>query len=159
AAKVRHPAAPQALGANFQARVRDLKAFYAAGGGPLLILGTDDPIEGCSGAFVPGFAYHREMEAMVYSGIPPVGVLQAATIYGARGVGVGDQLGSIEVGKIADLVIVNGNPLQNITAARDVRMVMKAGQLYDPKALLDAAVGKIGPAGPSEDSAWSLYDK
>jgi imidazolonepropionase-like amidohydrolase len=137
----------------------DLKAFYEAGGGPLITLGTDLPTGKCCGAFLPAFAYHREMESFVYAGIPPLAVMKAGTINGARALGVGDQLGSIEVGKIADLVIVTGNPIENITASREVRTVMKAGQLYDPKALLDSAVDKIGPAGPSDDEAWTLYDK
>jgi cytosine/adenosine deaminase-related metal-dependent hydrolase len=91
--------------------------------------------------------------------LPPAAILKAATLNGARALGVADHLGSIEAGKTADLVVVTGNPLADITAARDVRMVMKDGQLYDPKALLDAAVGRIGPAGPAENSAWTMYDK
>ena len=86
-----------------------LKAFYAAGGGDLLLVGTDDPT---SGRQLPGFAYHRELEAMVYAGIPPPAVLAAATINAAHALQLSDQLGSIEVGKWADLVIVNGNPTQ-----------------------------------------------
>ena len=73
--------------------------------------------------------------------------------------GVEKQLGTIEPGKIADLVIVTGNPLQDITATRDVRTVMKAGQIYDPKALLDAAVNRIGPTSKADHPAWSMYDK
>ena len=122
----------------------------------MLLVGTDDPT---SGKQLPGFAYHREMEAMVYAGIPPLAVLAAATINAAHALQVSDQLGSIEVGKWADLVIVNGNPLENITAARDIRAVLKAGEVYDPKALLDSAKDKIGPLGPEDIDAWSLYDK
>lgn len=141
---------------RFGTRMSELKAFVDGGGGDLLLLGTDLPT---SGPFLPGFAYHREMQAMVYSGVAPLAVLRAATINGARALGMGDQLGSIEVGKIADLVIVTGNPLENITAAREVRTVMKAGQVYDPKALLDSALNKIGPSGPDNHDPWKLYDK
>jgi imidazolonepropionase-like amidohydrolase len=142
--------------AGFKSRASDLKMFYDANGSDLLLLGTDNPT---SGPRLPGFSYHREMEAMVYSGIPPLAVLKAATINGARALSMGDQLGSIEVGKIADLVIVNGNPLENITATREVRTVMKAGQVFDPKALLDSAANKIGPGGPADKPNWTLYDK
>jgi imidazolonepropionase-like amidohydrolase len=142
-------------------RAPDLKAFYDGGGGDLLVLGTDLPAGRgcCGGAFVPGFAYHREMQAWVYAGLPPVAVLKAATINGARALRVADQLGSIEVGKIADLVIVAGDPLQDITAAREVRTVVKDGRVHDPKALLAASINKIGPAGPTADRDWSLYHR
>jgi hypothetical protein len=142
--------------ARFQ---NDLKAFYDAGGGDLLILGTDLPVGAWSGAVLPGFAFHREMEAFAYSGIPPLAILKAATINAAHALAVGDQLGSVEVGKIADLVVVNGNPLENITVTRDVRVVMKAGQVYDPKVLLDAVLNKIGPKSSAEDDTWKLYGK
>jgi imidazolonepropionase-like amidohydrolase len=144
---------------GFKRYQNDLKALYDAGGGDLLLLGTDLPIGAWSGAVLPGFAYHREMEAMAFSGIPPLAILKAATINAARALAVSDQLGSIEVGKTADLVVVNGNPLENITVTRDVRVVMKAGQVYDPKALLDSVLNKIGPKGSAEDEAWKLYDK
>jgi imidazolonepropionase-like amidohydrolase len=59
--------------------------------------------------------------------------------------GVSDKLGTIEVGKLADLFVIRGNPLTNIKNTRNVELVMKSGFVYDPKALLDEAKGKIGP--------------
>ena len=67
---------------------------------------------------------------------------------------VSDKLGTIEVGKLADLVIVDGDPLTDIRAARDVQRVIRAGRVYDPDVLLEAARGKIGPSGPEEVAAW-----
>jgi imidazolonepropionase-like amidohydrolase len=92
----------------------------------------------------------------VYAGLPPVAALKAATINGARALGVSDRLGSIEPGKIADLYVAVGNRLARIEDARDVRLVMKAGQIYDPKALLQSADGQIGPSGPNDHARWQI---
>jgi cytosine/adenosine deaminase-related metal-dependent hydrolase len=81
-------------------------------------------------------------------------VLKSATINGARALRVDDILGSIETGKVADLVIVNGNPLQRIQDTRNVRIVIKAGEVYDAPALLKRVEGKIGPGSPGEEDAW-----
>jgi len=62
-------------------------------------------------------------------------VLRTATTVPADAMGVGDTLGSIEAGKLADLVIVDGNPLANIKDLRRVKRVMKDGRLYDIDAL------------------------
>jgi DNA-binding beta-propeller fold protein YncE/imidazolonepropionase-like amidohydrolase len=119
---------------------RTTKAFYDNGGGHLLTLGTDLP---SSGDFLPGFAAHRELHTMVLAGIPPAAALRAATINGARALNVGDRLGSIETGKWADLFVVRGNPLDDITNTHDVELVMKAGVVYDPKELLASVKGKL----------------
>lgn len=118
---------------------RTTKAFYDAGG--LLTLGTDNP---STGEFIAGFSAHRELHTLVLAGIPPAAALKIATINGARAMGVSDKLGTIEVGKLADLFVINGNPLADIKNTRNVQMVMKSGFIYDPKALLAQAEGKIG---------------
>ena len=138
---------------DFPQRVVELKALYDAGGGHLLLVGTDEPVYGL---LLPGFAYHRELRAMVYAGLPPVAVLKAATMNGARALGVADRLGSIEPGKLADLYVAMGNPLEDITAARNVRLVIKAGVVYEPQALLASAEGMIGPSGLDDHDAWRL---
>src|SRR5262245_6388641 len=135
----------------FKHKAPELKAFYDAGGGRLLTVGTDNPT---GGPDLAGFAYHRELQAIVYAGVPPAAALRAATINGARALGVSDRLGTIEPGKIADLYVAAGNPLARIEDARDVRLVMKAGEIYDPKALLQSAMGKIGPSGPADHARW-----
>ena len=73
--------------------------------------------------------------------------LEMATINGARALGIDDRLGSIEAGKLADLVVVRGDPLDDIKVARDIAVVVKDGVVYDPEELLESAVGKIGPQG------------
>jgi imidazolonepropionase-like amidohydrolase len=57
-----------------------------------------------------------------------------------------DKLGTLEVGKLADLFVIEGNPLADIKNTRHVQLVMKSGVVYDPKALLAQAEGKIGPS-------------
>jgi imidazolonepropionase-like amidohydrolase len=129
----------------------EIKAFYDAGGGHLITLGTDHP---SWGQFFSPFGEHRELHSLVLSGIPPAAALRIATINGARALGVSDRLGTVETGKWADLVVVRGNPLEEIRNTRNVRWVVKAGEVYDPAALRSAAVGMIGPSGPEEESRW-----
>jgi imidazolonepropionase-like amidohydrolase len=151
--QLRGPPVPESDDAEFVQRVLEVKSLFDAGGGHLLIVGTDEPVYT---NLLPGFAYHRELLAMTYAGIPPAAVLKAATINGAKALGVEENLGSIEVGKFADLVVVNGNPLDDIKVARDIRFVIRDGVVHDPKALLQSAEGKIGPAGPHEHAEWEL---
>jgi imidazolonepropionase-like amidohydrolase len=96
---------------------------------------------------------------MRYAGLPPAVILKAATINGASALGVEDKLGTVESGKLADLVIVSGNPLDDIKAAREVKFIVKDGVVYDPGSLLRSAEGKIGPAGPGDHASWELEIK
>ncbi len=75
-----------------------------------------------------GWAYQREMEIWVESGISPADVIVAATMENARFFRIDDQLGSIEKGKLADLILVKGNPLEDIKVMRNVERVMVNGR-------------------------------
>ena len=145
---------PESDPPEFTQRVLELKTLYEAGGGNLLIVGTDEPVYA---SMLPGFAYHRELLAMTYAGLPTAVVLRAATLNGANALGVADRLGSVEVGKLADLVVVRGNPLEDIKVARDIRFVVKEGAVHDPVTLLQSAEGKIGPIGPEDHADWELH--
>lgn len=105
----------------------------------------------------PCFADHRELRAFVAAGIPPKDALRFATINGARAINVANKLGSLDVGKYADLFVVHGNPLVDIDNAHKVHWVMKAGHVYDSAALLASVVGKLGPAGPEDADKWKGY--
>jgi hypothetical protein len=120
---------------------RTTKALYDAGG--TLTLGTDNP---STGEFLAGFSAHRELHTLVQIGIPPAAALKIATINGAHALGVSDKLGTIETGKLADFFVVRGNPLADIKNTRNVQLVVKSGTVYNPKALLAQAEGKIGPS-------------
>jgi hypothetical protein len=88
--------------------------------------GTDD---------FPGFALHRELELYSLAGVPNAKVLQCATLISARVAGAEKDFGSVEAGKKANLILVDGDPLKNISDVRKVVVVMKKGHLYDPKAM------------------------
>jgi len=104
---------------SYAALERMLKRLYEAG--IPLVAGTDD---------VEGLMLHRELELWVKAGIPAARVLQAATLGAARIARADTELGSIEPGKKADLVLVQGNPLSNIADIRHPTIVIKNGVEY-----------------------------
>ncbi|MED5420756.1 MAG: amidohydrolase family protein [Pseudomonadota bacterium] len=149
----RGPPPPESEPDEFAQRIRELKALYESGGENLIVVGTDEPVYT---TLLPGFAYHRELLALVHAGLSNADVLRASTINGANALGIADRLGSIEVGKLADLYIARGNPLEDIRAARNISLVIKNGAIYDPVTLLESAEGHIGPSGPDDHADWEL---
>lgn len=95
----------------------------------------------CVGAHgqLQGLGYHWEMWAMQSGGMSNLDVLKTATINGAKGIGLDTDLGSLEPGKLADLVIMDKNPLENIRNSNTVSQVMKNGRLYNANDLSEAA--------------------
>jgi Tol biopolymer transport system component/imidazolonepropionase-like amidohydrolase len=92
--------------------------------------GTDAPI-------VPyGFALQLELQMLARAGFTPAEAIRSATLWSAEAVGVGNDLGSLERGKLADLVIVEGDPLQNIADTLNVAVTIKNGRAYALKDLL-----------------------
>jgi len=144
---------PESDVAEYTQRVLELNKLYESGGENLLIVGTDEPVYT---TLLPGFAYHRELFAMVHAGLPEIAVLKAATINGANALGIGDKLGSIEPGKLADLVVIKGNPFEDIKTTRNIQFVMKDGAIYYPDILLKSAEGMIGPSGADDHESWEL---
>ncbi len=84
---------------------------------------------------LPGYGLDRELELYVQAGMSPMAAIQSATIVSARVMKLDGELGSVEVGKRADLVLVDGNPLENISDIRRVVSVVKDGRMYDSKKL------------------------
>ena len=88
-----------------------------------------------------GMGLHWEMWMMAQGGMSPMEALKASTINGAEYLGMGDDLGSIEQGKLADLVILGKNPLKNIQNSDSVEMVMINGRLYDAATMNEVVTG------------------
>ncbi len=82
-----------------------------------------------------GIQCHWELWAIQSGGLSNHDALKIATIFGAEAIGFGKQLGSLEKGKLADLIVLDRNPLENIRNTNSVRMVMKNGELYDAETL------------------------
>jgi Tol biopolymer transport system component/imidazolonepropionase-like amidohydrolase len=109
-----------------------VRRVVAAGG--RVVAGTDSPI-------IPyGLSLHTELEHYVDGGLTPVQALQTATLWAAEALGAAADLGSIEPGKLADLLVVDGDPLRDITHARRVRVVIKNGEVYRLEELMGRAV-------------------
>jgi imidazolonepropionase-like amidohydrolase len=116
-----------------KALLRMIKMLYDAG--VPLVAGTDS---------MPGFALHRELELYAEAGIPANEVLRLATIGAARVMKRDTDLGSIATGKLADLILVDGNPAERISDIRRVSLVIKDGNVYEPAALYQS-IGVKGP--------------
>jgi imidazolonepropionase-like amidohydrolase len=109
------------------ALLKMVKLLYDSG--VTIVAGTDD---------LAGFTLHRELEYYVEAGIPAPKVLQIATIGGARVMKHDDERGSIAPGKLADVILVDGNPATRISDIRRVVTVVKDGVIYDPAALYES---------------------
>jgi Tol biopolymer transport system component/imidazolonepropionase-like amidohydrolase len=99
-------------------------------GGGRVIAGTDAPINPY------GVSLLAELEHYVRGGLSPAEAIRTATLEPAEAMGLGAELGSIEPGRLADLIIVDGNPLLDITNLRRTRYTMKDGVLYDATTLI-----------------------
>jgi imidazolonepropionase-like amidohydrolase len=125
------------LQTNTEKNIEFIRRAYDAG--CILTTGTDLVLW----VLLPGFSLWREMEIFAEAGLPPMAILQAATINGAYALGRTDQLGTVEPGKLADFVVLDRDPLQNISNVRSVWRVVKGGVIYDPQELLKPLEGKV----------------
>ena len=115
------------------------KRFYDAGG--LLAAGTDPTGWGNA---VAGFGSVRAIELLVEAGLTPWQALQVGTQNGAKLLGVEKEVGTVETGKAADLLVVAGDPLQSIADLRNVETVYKDGVGYSSARLIDSVRGCVG---------------
>ena len=114
-------------------------AFVRAGG--LLVAGPDPT---GNGGVIPGFGDHRAIELLVDAGFTPIEAIRIGTLNGATYLGLADQIGSVTSGKIADLLVVKGNPATTIADIENVVIVFKDGIGYDPDKLLESVRGRYG---------------
>jgi imidazolonepropionase-like amidohydrolase len=114
--------------------------FHEAGG--LLINGTDSP-----GAALPGWSLHQEMELFVEAGLTPMEALLATTLNNAKVLGKEDELGTIEAGKYADLIILDADPLLDISNTQEIHLVIKGGLVLYPDVLLEENLEQFGARG------------
>ncbi len=114
-------------------------AFAQAGG---LLLSGPDP-SGIGGT-LPGFGDQRGVELLVEAGFTPVEAIRISTLNGAEFEGKADSIGSLAVGKTADIVVIHGDPSANINDIEKVEIVFKDGVGYDPTKLLDSVRGIVG---------------
>jgi imidazolonepropionase-like amidohydrolase len=104
-----------------------IRRLYAAG--VPLVAGTDNSA---------GVTYRRELEMYERAGIPRAKILQIATIDAARFMKDDVQYGSVRAGKVADLLVVNGNPLERISDLQKLEVVIRGGRYYKVSDLLAA---------------------
>ena len=107
-----------------------IRHFYEQG--VLLTAGSDVDMPWVT----PGISFHREMELLKSCGIPNMDVIKIATRNGAQALGILDQEGTIEAGKHANLVVLESDPLIDISNTRDIDLVIFYGKRYKPKDLL-----------------------
>jgi imidazolonepropionase-like amidohydrolase len=111
--------------ARLRRMLANIKAAHDAG--VPLITGTDEGI--------PAYSVYREMELFVKAGFTPMEALQAATSVSAKAMQADGDVGTIEKGKRADLLVLDANPIENISNIRSVRFVMKDGKMFESNAL------------------------
>jgi imidazolonepropionase-like amidohydrolase len=119
------PKESQSAAARFRLLVTTVRLLHEAG--VPIVAGTDQA--------VPGFSLDREIELYVQAGFTPMEAIQAATLVPARAMGMEKGSGTVEAGKRADVILVEGNPLENISDIRKVSMVFAEGRMYQPAAL------------------------
>jgi imidazolonepropionase-like amidohydrolase len=120
---VTDPGAPRAGAETVAAFMRQ----YIAAGGKLLV--SSDGVD--NSPIVPGFAQHLIMQGMTIMGVPAMATIQGSTLWPAEALGIEEDYGSVEVGKVADFLIIEGNPLTNIAATRNIRTVIQGGKVMD----------------------------
>ena len=114
-------------------------AFWKAGG--LLVLGSE-----AGQGLIAGYTNLRSIELLTVAGIPPLAAIQIATQNGAKAMKINGDRGTIETGKRADLIVINGDPSRDINAIYNIETVFKNGIGYNPDALNESAKGAVrGP--------------
>jgi hypothetical protein len=127
------------------------RAFAAAGG--RLMAGADPT---GWGGLVAGFADQRQLELLVEAGFTPEAAIEVATRNGASFLNEHEDIGTVAVGRRADLVVVRGNPSARISDVKNVEIVFKDGVAYDPDALVASVAGTVGKFDVTRLARWPL---
>jgi imidazolonepropionase-like amidohydrolase len=122
-------------------------------GGVDIIAGTDTENPYC----FPGFSLHDELGWLVQAGLTPMEALQAATRNAARFMGRENELGTVQQGKLADLILLDANPLNDITNTRKINAVVYGGRLF-PKSSLDEMLAKVEALAAKHSVAQMLLE-
>ena len=109
--------------------------------GGILLAGSDPTGDGST---LAGFGDQREVELLVDAGFTPVEAIQIATKNGAEFLGIVDRVGTVNSGKQADLIVVNGDPARSISEIEKVEYVFRKGVGFDPAKLLEGIDGVVG---------------
>jgi imidazolonepropionase-like amidohydrolase len=119
------PAKASEFAKRYAALLATLRELHRRG--LTIVAGTDQD--------VPGYSLHRELEIYVQAGFTPMEALQAATIVPARVLKLDKQLGTLEIGKRADMLLLDGDPLADIRNTRRIAKTISGGTVYDPAPL------------------------
>ena len=136
--EIRRIVQPECLKEALEKQAQFVKAVHDRGG--LIVAGTDPVIS----ILLPGYSLHRELQNLVDAGLSPLEAIKAATLNAAVATGLDSERGTIAAGKAADLVVVEGNPDEDITAIGNTILVFKDGIPYLPEVLRLSVEGQIG---------------
>jgi imidazolonepropionase-like amidohydrolase len=138
-AQISDDAAKSDWPALFEKELEFEREFVKQGG--LLLAGLDPT---GYGGVIAGFGDQREVELLVEAGFTPIEAIHIATANGAQFLGELDKIGTLEPGKLADIVVINGDPSANIKDIEKVELVFKDGVGYDSAKLIESVRGWVG---------------
>jgi len=139
-AEIKSEKGPTGMDSVFKTNAKMEKMFFDMGG--LLTVGTDPT---GNGGTIAGYGSWRAIELLVLAdGFTPLQAIKISTLNGATALGLDKTIGTIEMGKSADILIIDGDPSRNISDIRKVQFVFKNGIGYNSKKLFESMKGKVG---------------
>ena len=124
---------------SFKKEMKRVRKFHSLGG--KITVGTDPT---GSGKTLAGYANQRLIELLIETGFSLEESIKLATLNGAEYLGVENETGTIEIGKEADLILINGDLQKDITSIRNMELVFKNGVGFDSRKIFDSVKGKVG---------------